>query len=379
MKKLLMIPGPTPVVNSIRAEMARETIAFGDPAFVRDYKWVIDTLREMFSCDGKAFVFAGTGTLAMETAVANSLKAGDAALLVSNGFFGDRFIDICRRKGIELDIVQAEWGQTVTPEAIRSKLAEKPYRALIATQVDTSTGVLAPIQEIGAVAKDFEDLLFIVDGVCSVGAEAVDMKECGIDVLFTGSQKAFGVSPGLAMLWANERALARRQSLGTIPEYYCDYELWIPIMDDPSKYFATPAVNLVWALAESVRIMQEEGLTARYDRHKKTAQAMRKGFEALGFALLADPSVRAHTLSNLLYPEGVEDVPFRTMLAEEGVQAAGGVGQYAGRMLRIGHMGNIDHVECVATLAALERALRRSGVDVAYGVGVAAYQEAMEK
>lgn len=145
-------------------------------------------------------------------------------------------------------------------------------------------------------------------------------------MLFTGSQKAFGVAPGLFMLWADEKALARRKSLGTIPEYYCDYENWIPIMDDPSKYFATPAVNLVWALKESVRIMKEEGMDARYARHIRTAKAMQKAFEAIGFTILAKEEVRAHTLSNLLYPAGIDDAAYRTELAKQGVQAAGAWG-----------------------------------------------------
>lgn len=375
-RKLLMIPGPTPVVDSIRAEMARETVAFGDPDFVKDYKTLIDDLNSLFSCDGKTFVIAGTGTLAMEMAIANSLQRGDRLLLVSNGFFGDRFIPIAERKGIETQILQAQWGKAVTPEAIDEKLKEGGYSAVVVTHVDTSTGVIAPVSAIGQVVKEYEDVLFIVDGVCSVGGEAVNLKDDHINLLFTGSQKAFGVAPGLMMLWADQKALARREALGTIPEYYCDYANWIPIMDDPSKYFATPAVNMVWALKESVRIIKGEGLQARYARHEKTAKAMQAAFEALGFTVLAEESVRAHTLSNLLYPEGIEDGAFRAELAGQGVQAAGGVGKYAGKMLRIGHMGNIDLHTCTGTIAALERALNALGHPVEPGTGIRAFEAA---
>lgn len=377
-RKLLMIPGPTPVVDSIRAQMGRDTVAFGDPDFVKDYKEVIEDLHHLFSNDGKTFVVAGTGTLAMETAIANSLQKGDKLLLVTNGFFGDRFINIAERKGIETVVLQAEWGDVITAAQIEEKLNEGGFKAVTVTHVDTSTGVIAPIREIGEVIKKFEDVLYIVDGVCSVGGEAVNMKEDHVNLLFTGSQKAFGVAPGLFMLWADEKALARRKSLGTIPEYYCDYENWIPIMDDPSKYFATPAVNLVWALQESVRIMKEEGLPERYARHEKVARAMQAAFEALGFTILAKVGVRAHTLSNLLYPEGIDDAAFRAELANQGVQGAGGVGQYAGKMLRIGHMGNIDLHTCTGTLAALERTLRALGQDVKPGTGMAAFQEAWD-
>ena len=146
---LVMIPGPTPVVESIRAEMARPIQAFGDPRFVRDYKKLIDDLGTMFNCSGKTFPLAGTGTLAMEMAISNSCKKGDNVLIVSNGFFGDRFIEICERKGLCADVLSAEWGSCVTPEEIDKKLAEKHYAAMTVTHVDTSTAVVAPIAEIG--------------------------------------------------------------------------------------------------------------------------------------------------------------------------------------------------------------------------------------
>lgn len=373
MKKLLMIPGPTPVVDSIREQMARDTVAFGDPGFIADFKSVLADLKTMWNCDGEAFVIAGSGTLAMEMALANNLQAGDKYLLVSNGFFGDRFIEIAQRKGIELVSLQAEWGETITPQQVDDQLKQGGFKAVSVTQVDTATGVLAPVKEIGQVVAKYDDVIYIVDGVCSVGAEPVDMQDYHIDVLFTGSQKAFGVCPGLMMLWANQRSLVRRDSLGQIREYYCDYHKWLPIMQDPAKYYATPPINLIWALQESLRIMKQETLEARYQRHVKNAQAMQAAFEAMGFKILANPACRAHTLSNLIYPEGIDDLAFRTKLAEEGVQAAGGVGQYAGKMLRVGHMGNADRHTMIATLAALERTMHHFKPDYQPGGAVAAY------
>lgn len=374
-KRLLMIPGPTPVVDSIRAQMARETVAFGDPDFIKDFKEVLNDLKELWNCDGEVFVVAGSGTLAMEMALANTFQKGDKYLLVSNGFFGDRFIEIAERKGLELIKLQAEWGETITVEQIEAKLDEGGFKGLSVTQVDTATGVLAPIKQIGEMVRKYEDLIYIVDGVCSVAAEAVDMKACHIDVLFTGSQKAFGVCPGLMMLWANQRALKRRDSLGTIMEYYCDYQKWLPVMQDPSKYYATPPINLIWALKESINIIKQETLPLRYDRHIKNAEAMQRAFQALGFTILAKEGVRAHTLSNLLYPEGIDDLAFRTKLAQEGVQAAGGVGKYAGKMLRIGHMGNVDVHTLVATLAALERTMISFNPNIKPGSALAAFSK----
>jgi aspartate aminotransferase-like enzyme len=167
--------------------------------------------------------------------------------------------------------------------------------------------------------------------------------------------------------------MARSVSISPIPEYYIAFDKWLPIMHDTSKYYATPAVNMVWALQESIRIIKEEGIEARYERHTKVANAMRAALAAMGFSILADEANRAVTLSCVLYPEGIEDVKFRTILAEEGAQVAGGLAAYAGKMFRIGHMGNIDMHDLVGAISAIERTLYRMGTDV-LGKGVAALQ-----
>jgi len=369
-KKLVMIPGPTPVARSIQDQMGRETVAFGDPAFIEDFKEVIKDLKEIFKTSGEAFVVAGTGTLAMEMGIANVAKEGDNVLVVSNGFFGDRYKELCERKGLNVDVISAEWGTTVTPEEIDNKLKEKVYKAVTVTHVDTSTGVCAPVAEIGEVVKKYEDTVLIVDGVCATAAEPEYLDEMGIDVLITGSQKALGVPPGLALVFAGKKALERRKSLGTIRDYYVDFEKWIPIMNDPSKYFGTPPVNLIWALKEALKIIKEEGVENRYERHRKVARAMQAALEELGFKLLAEKEHRAVTLSNALYMDGIEDAEFRKVLAEEGVVVAGGLGPYAGKMFRLGHMGNIDSHYLVSTIAAIERTLYRLGKTDVIGKGV---------
>ena len=378
-EKQVMIPGPTPVVKAIRDEMAREIQAFGDPRFVADYKATIDGLGQLLNCSGKTFVVAASGTLAMEMAISNTTKRGDRVLIVSHGFFGDRFIDICTRKGLVVDVLQSEWGQIVPLTQIEAQLSQHAYAAMTLTHVDTSTGVVAPVAEVGELMRKFADTIFIVDGVCATGAENEDVDGMNIDILFTGSQKAFGVCPGLMMLWASQKALARRESLGeTIPEYYCDFAKWLPIMDDTSKYFATPAINLVWALQKSLElIVAEGGLSVRDERHRKNALAMQSALEAIGLRVLAEPGHRAITLSNLCYPEGVDDLQFRTTLAAEGFTVAGGLANYAGKMFRLGHMGNIDINDVVAVLSGIERALHQvSGKDV-LGVAVTCYLKEM--
>jgi len=377
-KKLLMIPGPTPVVRRIQDQMARETVAFKDPEFVEDFKELIGDLKDLWKSSGEVFVVAGTGTMAMEMAIANSTKAGDRVLVVTHGYFGDRYTEICERKGLKVDVLSSEWGQIVPVKDIEEKLSTNDYKAVTVTHVDTSTGVCAPIQEIGDMMKNYPDTLYIVDGVCATAGELENMEEMNIDLLLTGSQKAFGVAPGMAIVWANDKAMERRKDLGTIPEYYIDFDKWLPIMQDPSKYFATPAINMIWAMKEAVEIIKEEGMENRYQRHHKNALALQKALESLGFKILAKKHCRAITLSNVIYPEGVEDAEFRSILAEEGMVVAGGLGPYADKMFRLGHMGNIDTHDMVSVLATIERALDRVGYPVEFGKSVGTYLSAVK-
>ena len=376
---LVMIPGPTPVVDSIRQEMGRPIQAFGDPRFVAAYKKLIDDLGRIFNCSGMTFPLAGTGTLAMEMAIANTTKRGDNVLIVSNGFFGDRFIEICERKGLNVDVLSAEWGKTVSPEEIDAKLAEKDYAAITVSHVDTSTAVVAPVAAIGEVVAKYPNTMYIVDGVAATAGEFADVDGMHIDVMFTGSQKAFGVCSGMFVLWASKAALQRRKDLGMIPEYFVDFEKWIPIMENPAKYFATPAVNLVWAMAEATKIIEEEGLQARADRHRKNADAIAKAVEAIGCKVLADESCRASTLSVVLYPEGVDDAKFRAAMLDQGVVVANALGAYNGKAFRLGHMGNATVNELIVALSSVERALIACGAPVEPGKAVGTFMAELNK
>jgi len=379
-KKLVMIPGPTPVTRSIQDQMGRETVAHGDPGFVKDFKQVIEDLKDIFKTKGEAFVVAGTGTLAMEMGIANVTKEGDNVLVVSHGHFGDRYVELCERKGLKVDVLSSEWGTIVPIEDIEKKLNEKKYKAITVTHVDTSTGVCAPVAKIGEIVKRFEDTVLIVDGVCATAAEPEYLDEMGIDVLITGSQKAFGVAPGLAIVLAGPKALERRKSLGTIRDYYLDFEKWIPIMNDPAKYFGTPPINMIWGLQESLRIIKEEGIENRYKRHEKVGKAMQKALEeGLGFTVLAEKDYRAVTLSCVEYMDGIIDEEFRKILAEEGVVVAGGLGSFAGKSFRLGHMGNIDTHYLVSTISAIERTLYRLGIKDVLGKGVSTLTEELIK
>jgi aspartate aminotransferase-like enzyme len=199
--------------------------------------------------------------------------------------------------------------------------------------------------------------LLIVDGVCATGGMEERFDEWGMDVLVTGAQKALGAPPGVALLLASERALEKRRSLGAVPAYYADLARWGPVMENPALYFSTPPVNQVVALLEATRTVLAEGLHERFERHARTARAMRERLVSLGLELFAAPDCRADTLSVLLYPPGVDDAAFHSAVARRKVVVAGGLGPLAGRAFRVGHMGNIGPAEVERTLVAIGEGL----------------------
>lgn len=344
-EEMLLIPGPTPVVDSIYDAMASETRGHTDPRFVSIYKNAIENTRKMLKTDGEVFVIAGSGTIAMEMAIVNTVAAGEKILVVSQGYFGDRFIKLGEAFGIKVDVLQAEWGKQVAPEEVAKALAAGTYKAVTLTHADTSTGVAADLDALVPIVKK-HGALVILDGVCATAAMEEDMSKAyghpdyKIDIVLTGSQKAIGVPPGLAIVAFNQTALAARDQLERVAAYYCDIYNWIPIMQDPSKYFATPPVNLLYAYDEGMRLVLEEGLDKRIVRHAAFGKAVRAALGEYGMTALAEERVAAATLSCIQYPEGVDDAAFRSALAKKGVIVAGSLAHLAGKAFRIGHMGN---------------------------------------
>ncbi len=375
-KKLMMIPGPTPVDQSVLEALSKETVSHLDPGLVKILKETLEGLKTVVMTErGQPFIIPGTGTLAMETALVNSLKEGDNLLVVSHGFFGDRFVEIAQGYDIEVEVLASEWGKIVEVEKIAQKLKKKSFSALTLSHVDTSTGVCAPLKEVGEVLKGFPETLFIVDGVCATGGIEERMDDWGIDILFTGNQKAIGAPPGLANLVFNEKALERRNNLGKISAFYMDVNRWLPIMREPAGgYFSTHAVNMIYALHQSLKIILNEGLENRFKRHKKFALAFQGGLEELGFNLLPSQEIRANTVSTVLYPSGIEDLSFREKLYENGVLVSAGKGVLAGKIFRLGHMGNITENEVVATLSIIEKTLSEFNCNFELGAGIGAVE-----
>lgn len=311
----------------------------------------------MLNTDGEVFVVAGSGTLAMEMALVNTVAPNEKILIISQGFFGDRFIKLAEAFGIHAEVLQSEWGKQVNPDVVEKKLAEGNFKAVTITHADTSTGVVADLDALVPIIKKHKALV-ILDGVCATAAMEEDMgKTYGgpdykIDVVLTGSQKAIGVPPGLAVVAFNQTALAAREKIDRVPAYYCDIYNWLPIMNDPSKYFATPPVNLIYAYDEGMRLVIEEGMANRYKRHESFGKAVRAALAVYGMKALADENDAASTLSCILYPEGMDDAAFRSALAKKGLIVAGALAHLAGKACRIGHMGNttIDMLEKAITL-----------------------------
>jgi aspartate aminotransferase-like enzyme len=208
---LVMMPGPTPVVRSIQDALGRETISYNDPRLVADFRLLIDDLVKLWRCDGLAFVIAGSGTMAMEMGIANTAAQNDRVLICTNGYFGDRFVDICSRKGFETEVLRApRWGESVSVADIAAKLDEKKFDILCVTHIETSTGVEFPLRELTEMMRaSHPDILVVVDGVASMGGVEFYM-DWGVDVMLSCSQKCFGTAPGLGLLWASERALKPR-------------------------------------------------------------------------------------------------------------------------------------------------------------------------
>lgn len=378
-EKLLMIPGPVPVKDSILGALASEARSHVDPNFAAYFQQVLSDMGEMMHCDGITFLVAGGGTLGMEMAAANSVSADDKVLVCSNGYFGDRYIDICKRRSRRVEELHAKWGECVTLEQIEEKLAEGGFEVLFMTHIETSTGAMMDLENtVKGIRADYPDLLIVIDGVAAGGAVEVDMR-WGIDIYLSCTQKAFGSVPGNMLLWASKRAIERRKNMGEITESYVDFEKWMPVMEDSRRYWVTPAVNNVLALGEAIKIMKEEGYENRYERHKRVAAMLAESLAAIGFEVACAPELRSPTVSVFLYPEGmnIDDNKFRKAADDEGVTLASCLGDFAGKGFRLGHMANYTKHTIVSSVAAIERACIRCGMGIEPGAALAVLQKEM--
>jgi alanine-glyoxylate transaminase/serine-glyoxylate transaminase/serine-pyruvate transaminase len=383
-RKLLMIPGPIEFTPEVMRAMGMPTASHVAPNFVQAFGQALERLRQVFLCpNGQPFVVAGSGTLAMDIAVVNIVEAGDRALVVNSGYFGDRYGALLQRYGVDVTQVRASAvGGVPSLEVVETALQEGGYKLMTITHVDTSTAVRMDIRALAALGRRYE-VLVVVDGVCATAAEEMYQEDWGIDVALTASQKAIGVPPGLALVVAGPRAMqAWRHRRTPVSNYYADWANWLPIMEAyearrPS-YFGTPPVNLIWALNVSLGQILEEGMEARFARHRRMSAAIKAALAALDLRQVPTrPEHAADTLTAPYYPEGVGPSVLG-YINEEGVILAGGLhAEIKAQYFRIGHMGAVSASDVLATVGALERGLVRAGYRFEPGAGLSAAQNVL--
>jgi len=367
-----MIPGPTNVAPSVLSALARPTLSHASPAFANILSETLSDLKKIFKTNGLILPLAGSGTLGDEIALANVIEPGDRVLALCNGYFAERLADVASTLGAAVDKLQIPWGAVAEPAEVASKLASTDYKCLLTVHVDTSTGAANPIESLGKVARA-KEVLYIVDAVCSIGGMNVQVDDWNIDVCFTGSQKALAVPPGLAIICFGERALKVRDARKSLmTTYYGDLKRWAPVMAEPTKYFATHPVNMIYSLHESCKMILSEGLEARFLRHSMMASSFRNAMRSINLQLLCEEKASASTLTVVKYPEAVRDADFRKTLVDKyGITIAGGLGPLSQKVFRVGHMGNVNHNDIFATIAAIEGGLTQQGYDFQAGTGIA--------
>ncbi len=379
-RKLLMIPGPIEVDPSVLRAMGEVTTSHVAPNFIESFGNSIELMRKIWMApNGQPFIVAGSGTLAMDMAVCNLLESGDSALVISTGYFGERYKNILATYGANVTVLQAEIGEIVPLEKIEKELASKDYKLLTITHVDTSTGVLNDPEPIAKLAK-IHNTLTILDGVCATAGEITKQDDWGIDIVLTGSQKAIGVPPGLALLVASKKAMKVWKNRKTpVQNYYGSFNNWLPIMEayeerKPS-YFGTPPVNLIRALEVSLALIDKEGIENRVSSHIHYAKAFRKAIQKIGLQLVPKRNeIAANTMSAIYYPDGVDGNQFRKDIGEYGVILAGGLhAEIKAKYFRVGHMGAITKSDIVATLSAIEYALQKQNYNFNFGESVGSF------
>jgi alanine-glyoxylate transaminase/serine-glyoxylate transaminase/serine-pyruvate transaminase len=365
---LLMIPGPVEVSPAVREAFSVAPPSHLAPDVIEAHGHALEQMRGVWlaSTESQPFIIPGSGTLAMEIAVANLVQPEDRAVVVNTGYFSDRIAEMLRRRGAAVQQVRAEPGKVPSAHRIEQAIRDASPDVVFATHVDTSTGVRVDPERIAQIAAD-HDALSVFDGVCATAAERFEMENWGADVYLTASQKAIGLPPGLALMVASPEAMARRNAARAAVPMALDWLQWLPIMqayeDRRPSYFSTPATNHILALAVSLDEILADGMQRCFERHEKAGAAMRAAWEALGLELLCEPEHAANTLSAVRYPDDVGP-ELLGAVKKQGVVVAGGLYQGLKQSyFRVGHMGysTNDQTHLTRAVEAIGRALVECG------------------
>jgi aspartate aminotransferase-like enzyme len=375
-KRYLMTPGPTPAPPEVLAAIAQPVIHHRGPDYKKLYAECLARLREVFRTESEVLLFGASGTGAMESAVANLCSPGEPVLVVSAGYFGERWAKLAKAYGAEVDHLRYAWGEIPSPDDVTARLSEHAATTVFLTQSETSTGVVSDLQPLATAARD-AGALSVVDAISSVGAVPLETDGWGIDVVAAGAQKALMTPPGLAMVSASEAAW-QKSAAATSPSFYFDWEITRKgqsTLDAP----VTPPVSLVAGLDVALGLILDQGLEAAFERHIRLGRACREGVKAMGLELFSPDDDSSAVVTAVRAPEGIDSDELVLLLRDRhGVTLAPGQGELKGRIFRIGHIGYYDVFDITTALAAVELALVELGAEVERGVAVTRALEAFE-
>ena len=378
-KLTLMIPGPTPVPETVLLAMSRHPIGHRSADFQKIVKRTTEQLKWLHQTSGDVLVLAGSGTAAMEAGIINVLSRGDRVLCGDNGKFGERWVKLAKAYGLEVEVIKAEWGQPLDPEAFRAALeadTAKAIRAVILTHSETSTGVINDLEAIAGHVKNHGTALTIADCVTSLGACNVPMEAWGLDVVGSGSQKGYMMPPGLGFVAMSDRAWQAHER-SDLPKFYFDLGKYRKSAKADSNPF-TPAVNLYYALEAALEMMQKEGLEAIFARHARHRDAARAGMLAMGLSLYAAEGHGSPAITAVA-PVGIDAEELRKAVKQRfDILLAGGQDHLKGKVFRIGHLGFVCDRDVLTAVAAIEATLQGMGLHQgAAGAGLAACAAAL--
>jgi aspartate aminotransferase-like enzyme len=379
-KSYLLTPGPTPVPERVMLAMARPIVHHRTADFERIFREAAAGLQWIFQTAQPVLMLAGSGTLAMEAAVVNTMKRGDKALCVVGGKFGERWRNLCKAHGIDFVALDVEWGRAVDPDAVARALdADDKISAVFSQANESSTGVRHPVEAIAKLTASRERVINVVDAVSALGAFDLPMDAAGFDVLLTGSQKALMLPPGQAYIALSDKAWARTKA-ADLPRFYCDLEREKKAQTAGQTAW-TPAITLTVGLVEALRMIKEEGLKECFARHARLADATRKACQALGCALFA-PTAPSPTVTSVRGPEvsgGFDTGKLVKQLRDKyGVSITGGQDAVKGKIFRVAHLGYFDTFDILTSVAAIEMALSDLGVKISHGSGIAAAEAVLQ-
>ncbi len=380
-KTFLMIPGPTPVPESVLLAMAKHPIGHRSTEFSDVLKRVYADMKTVFQTKNDVLVFTASGTGAMEAAIFNLVNPGDKVLSLVIGNFGERWAKIAEMKGAIVTRYTVEAGCAIDPAEVKKILdadVNKEFKIVTLTHNETSTGVTNDVKTIAAMIKE-HGAVSVVDGVTSLGAIPCKMDEWGIDVLISGSQKGFMIPPGLSFLAASEKAWKLHEQCAN-PSFYFNWKQNKKSVLDASTAW-TPAVNLFVALDTALQMMKEEGIENIWARHAKIASAIRAGVKAIGLKLLAkDETTASNAITAVLPPEGISVPDIRkTMKKDFDIVVANGQKELKDKIFRMGTLGYVSMRDAITAMGALEASLYKLGYKFELGTGVAAVIETLNK